>query len=225
MPEAIPAFTNSILLNNSSMTQICGTYQYFTLPVNRTLHLSIQHSSLAYICEDTLEEILHRATSVNLKSNKLQHLSSNWKTTQSNISSLFLAGNPIECGCEMLWMPNWLENAMSSKGRRLVPDYKDVICASGAEIGKPVYKINPVTMGCYPKETKTWVVIVSCTMGGLLLSASVILVIIHHQWKLVRWLVYKNFDKLLGDPDRNEDISDMTFDAFISFRSVISIDK
>ena len=126
-----------------------------------------------------------------------------WKTIKSAaLESLYLSGNPVECGCEMLWMANWMENSTSASGHRLVPDYKNVICASGAEMGTPVYKINPVKMGCYPKRTKTWIVIVSSSVGGLILIATVIMILLHWHWRLVRWLVYKNFDKLLGDPDR-----------------------
>ncbi len=166
-----------------------------------------------------MKDVLNGATTINLRYNQLQHLSLEWKNVKSNsLNSLLLAGNPIECGCEMLWMANWLENATSSKGKRLVPDYKDVICTSGAEMGKPVYKINPVRMGCYPKETQTWIVVVSGVIGGLILTITILLILIHRHWRLVRWLVYKNFDKLLGDPDRNEDISDITFDAFLTFR-------
>ncbi len=208
-------------MSKASKFELCGMYTYLAPGKNSISHLSIEDTNLFHICEDMLSRIIssNSLKSISFRNNKLRRLSAKWKTMENNVlESLYIAGNPVECKCEMLWMANWLENTTSSKGMRLVPDYKDVICASGAEIGKPVYMVDPITMGCYPERTKTWIVVVSSTIAGLILTITTILILIHHCWKLVRWLIYKNFDKLVGDPDRNEDITDITFDAFLSFR-------
>ena len=116
---------------------------------------------------------------------------------------------------------DWLENATGASGHRLVQDYQDVICATGPLAGTPVYKLNRVTMGCYPRHVQIWIIVTACSVGGIILCIVVLILVIHRHRRLVRWLIYKNFDKIVGDPDRNEDITDKQFDAFISFRLVI----
>ena len=116
----------------------------------------------------------------------------------------------------MLWLISWLNNTRVS-GQRLDQDYQDVICTGGQWNGTPVYKLNQVKMGCYPKNVATWIIIVSSVIGGLFLLSVIVTIIIHRKWNAVRWIIYKNFDALLGDPDRNEDLENMEFDAFLSF--------
>ncbi len=116
----------------------------------------------------------------------------------------------------MLWLISWLNNTRVS-GQRLVQDYQDVICTGGKLDGTPVYTLNRVRMGCYPHKVERWIIVVACIVSGLILIFVLVTIIIHRKWNAVRWIIYKNFDKLLGDPDRNEDLENMEFDAFLSY--------
>ncbi len=116
----------------------------------------------------------------------------------------------------MLWLISWLNDTRVS-GKRLVQDYQDVICTGGKLNGTPVYTLSRVKMGCYPKKVARWIIAVSSISSGLILISVIMAIIVHRKWNAVRWIVYKNFNKLLGDPDRNEDLDSMEFDAFLSF--------
>ncbi len=118
----------------------------------------------------------------------------------------------------MLWLVDWLSNATTPSGKRLVWDYKDVICGYGQEIGTPVYKLNPIKMGCFLNHSSKWMIQLSAGISVLTLILVISVLLIHRQKRLIRWIIYKNFDKLLGDPDRHEDITGAEFDAFLSFR-------
>ena len=141
-----------------------------------------------------------------------------WKNNTSHLEELWLEGNVFECGCDMLWMVDWLSNLTTPSGKRLVRDYKDVICKYGQEIGTPVYQLNPVKMGCYLNHSQKWIINAAAGIGCFVFVLVISVLLIYQQRRLVRWFIYKNFDKLLGDPDRNEDITGMEFDAFLSFR-------
>ena len=63
---------------------------------------------------------------------------------------MYIAGNPITCDCNMLWLISWM-NKFSSDGARIVRDYENVKC-SNTSTGKLIYKLTAVEMGCFPKE-------------------------------------------------------------------------
>ncbi len=176
------------------------------------------HGQIKIICDTTLNEILQHSNvkSLNLANNKLAKIPKKFNQTISHLKELWLGGNPVQCDCDMLWLISWLNNTRVS-GQRLVQDYQDVICTGGKLDGTPVYKLNQVQMGCYPEKVATWIIVVSSVIGSLLLLSVIVILIIHRKWNAVRWIIYKNFDKLLGNPDRNEDLDNTEFDAFLSY--------
>ena len=185
-------------------------------------HLNLFSAKIEFICQETLHEILHYSNIelLNLARNKLQIIPYMFNETisqqKTTLKKLYFGGNPVKCDCDMLWLISWLNNTRVS-GERLVQDYQDVICTGGILDGIPVYKLDKVKMGCYPEKVATWIVVAASIIGGLLLMSVIIAIIIHRKWNAIRWIIYKNFDKILGDPDRKEDIENIEFDAFLSY--------
>ena len=60
-------------------------------------------------------------------------------------------------------------------------------------------------------------IVVSSVTSIIILMLVILTIVIHRKWNVVKWIIYKNFDKLLGDPDRKEDLENMEFDGFLSF--------
>ncbi len=220
LPMNVPPFTDWIKIKKMDIGEFCTVNPYLSSEKGIISYLNIESSNIFSICDDTLKSVLHsrRLKKISFANNNLTSISKMWKTDSDHLERLWLGGNPIDCNCDMLWAMDWLENATGASGHRLVQDYQNVICATGPEAGTPVYKINRVKMECYPKHTPMWIIITACSVGGVILCIVVSILLIHRQWRLFRWLIYKNFDKLIGDRDRNEAIVDRQFDAFISFR-------
>ena len=206
---------------NNGIRKLCGKHGYLKRPSNIT-HINLYSGQIDFICDETLDEIFYNSKVIllNLAKNKLKTIPRKFNETgweQSNyLQKIFLGGNPVQCDCDMLWLISWLNNTRVS-GQSLVPDYKDMICAGGAWNGIPVYKLDKVKMGCYPKRVATWIIAVSSGIGSVLLVIVIVIIIVNRKWNAVRWVIFKNFDALLGDPDRNEDLEHMEFDAFLSF--------
>ncbi len=128
----------------------------------------------------------------------------------NHLDKLWLKGNPLECNCEMTWLIDWLSNG----GKHIVQDYQEVTCIQGMQIGQPIYMVKPLDMGCYFRNTTLFITMLLLgiitflviTMGLIVRSAD------------FRWVIYRNFGKLVGDPDKDENIDAMEFDAFVSFR-------
>ncbi len=192
-------------------------------PSSNVTHLNLFSGQIEVICDETLNEILHnsKVEVLNLADNRLKQIPQKFgeitnTRNDNSLKELWLGGNPVQCDCDMLWLIPWLNNTRVS-GRRLVHDYQDVICTGGKWNGTPVYKLDKVKMGCYPKKIAMWIIVVSSVVGSVAILFVIIAITIHRKWNAVRWIIYKNFDKLLGDPDRNEDIENMEFDAFLSY--------
>ena len=115
-------------------------------------HFDLQNSSVRHISDDFFSKIksINKTTLINLANNDLKSFPKTLRGT--SFSKVYLAGNPIDCNCQMLWFANWLNATEPLSENRIVKDYKQVVCTGGKWNGTQVYKLNATQMGCYPKN-------------------------------------------------------------------------
>ena len=115
-------------------------------------HFDLQNSSIQYITDIFFSKIqaVKKAKFLNLANNNLKTFPKTLNKT--NFSQVYLAGNPIDCTCDMLWFSHWLNRTEPQSQNRIVKDYKRVVCAGGRWNGTQVYNLSPVGMGCFPKN-------------------------------------------------------------------------
>ena len=115
-------------------------------------HFDLQNSSVLHIADGFFSKIksINKTKFLNLANNDLKTFPKSLEGT--NFSQVYLAGNPIDCNCEMLWFANWLNTTDPHSENRIVKDYEQVVCAGGTWNGTQVYKLNAKQMGCYPKN-------------------------------------------------------------------------
>ena len=115
-------------------------------------HFDLQYSGVFNIADDFFSEItpMKKTTFLNLANNYLKKFPKTLNGT--SFSEVYLAGNPIDCNCDMLWFAHWLNTTEPQSQNRIVKDYKRVLCAGGKWNGTQVYNLSPVRMGCYPKN-------------------------------------------------------------------------
>ena len=114
-------------------------------------HFDLQDSGVFNIADNYFSEIAitKRTTYLNLANNNLKTFPQTLNGT--SFSEVYLAGNPVDCNCDMLWFAEWL-NVTNQFGRRIVKDYKQILCVGGRWNGTQVYKLKAVEMGCFPKN-------------------------------------------------------------------------
>ena len=114
-------------------------------------HLDLRNSGVRNITDDFFSKIksIKKATFLNLANNNLNVFPKSLNGT--SFSQVYLAGNPIDCNCQMLWFANWLNTTDPNSENRIVKDYNQVVCVGGKWNGTQVYKLNAEQMGCYPK--------------------------------------------------------------------------
>ncbi|KAK9970208.1 hypothetical protein ABG768_026167 [Culter alburnus] len=94
--------TDIYIANQSSFTSINEK----DLNLYRSLrNLTVTNTRLTYISRQAFQSNL-KLQYLNLKENNLSYLS--WRTFHHlNISYLLLAGNPLQCSCENVWLKQW----------------------------------------------------------------------------------------------------------------------
>ena len=114
-------------------------------------HFDLQNSRVWEIAHDFFSNLqsIKKTTLLNLANNDLKTLPKSLNGT--NFSQVYLAGNPIECNCDMLWFADWLNTTDPQSQNRIVKDYRQVLCVGGEWNRNQVYKLNAVEMGCIPK--------------------------------------------------------------------------
>ena len=123
----------------------------------------------------------------------------------------------------MTWMVGWLNNFTTTSGDHVIVDYKDIFCHSGLSIGEPIYKLDEVSMGCFPKELTVLQKVgigVGTGVAGLMIIILSVLVIKRSRdikfflYYYCKWCTCFGVSK----DDRNENLKNMEYDAFLHYR-------
>ena len=201
------------------MKELCGSYPYLQSDAINVTRLNLKGSKVDRICDDTLDSILltSHLKWLNLAQNNLSQISQKFTSMSDHLERLWLSGNPIHCGCDMVWMVDWLPNAKAPSGGLLVQDYQNVTCGPGLKAGTPVWQLDKVQLGCFPKHLPGSTVVILSIFGGFVILCLVVITLVYKNRVFVRWLVYKHLGKLIG-VNSNEKLDDMKYDAFLSYR-------
>ena len=220
LPQSAPNFTNWILLENNNINKIYDFRDYLSeahfLHLGGNMLSSINDSFLLNL------QIKKTITWLKLARNRLTGMPTKIQEL-TYLQKIWLSGNPFHCDCSIIWMIGWLNNFTTSVGNHIVVDYQDVICHSGTAVGIPIYKLDKVLLGCYPKGLTKWqkvlIGIGSGTAGSIIIF--LFLIIIKRSRTLQFFIFYKlNIKSILS---LNKDLEDENvewkeYDAFLSYR-------
>ena len=126
-------------------------YLQWSENLNTIQHFDLQNSCILQVTDDFFSKIksIKKPVFLNLANNDLKAFPSALNGT--SFSQAYLAGNPIDCNCEMFWFAEYLNTTNPLTKSRIVADYDHVVCVGGKWDGAQVYKLNAEQMGCYPK--------------------------------------------------------------------------
>ena len=216
LPPSIPLSANWLVIRDREIANLCDAPEY----LNRIRYLSLPQNKVSNICDGFITAI-HNSQKLkwlNLGGNSLTSINSQIKSLD-NLEKIWLGDNKFHCDCSMTWMITWLNNFTTPTGDYTIVDYENIKCYSGMMKGTPVYKLNEVKMGCYPKLSTLQKV----GMGiGVVVAGFIIillLVIIIKRSREAKFLMYYYFklDTVPKD-DKDENVDDMEYDAFFCYR-------
>ena len=210
LPEEtdVPNDTNWQDFSYSQMTSFHANKLY----LGNILTLNLSHNNISEIVIENIQR-LSNVKKLDLSHNRLKHLPKIF-TKLKGFTHLWLRNNSFVCDCNTQWLKNWMENFLiSTTDIQVVQDYDKIRCDSGILIKN----LDPVEMGCYPKELTLWQKI----LVGLSASVTIVLVIaiiaISRRWNEVRLFMYLHFD-ILDRNDKGENLEGIDSDGFVSHR-------
>ena len=222
MPSSVPYYTDWVLLENSKVQSVIGTFGY----LNKITFLNLQKNRIKLLPDSFINEVIQSENLkwLNLANNKLTSLP---LTVQklNNLEQIWLSGNPFYCDCEMTWMTGWLNNFTTPSGKHAIIDYKQLKCNSGMMVERPIYKLDKVEMGCFPAKLTLWQKLAIEFAAGIavtIISGLTVLVIKRSRDIKFFLYYYCKWCSCFGIPkdDKNEYLNSMEYDAYLSYRYI-----
>ena len=125
LPQDILNDTHWLILTDNNLGELFEPKAY----LKEVSHINISSSKITRVSTNITELMTEGKTYFNLRNNSLRNLPEVITNTR-NTTELWIAENPYECNCDMIWMRDWLVQATN------VMDKENAICASGDMIGK-----------------------------------------------------------------------------------------
>ena len=222
LTPAVPAGTDWLVMENNQITELAGNFEY----LGNIWSLDLQGNKIEALPVTLIEQIQKGGNVqwLNLAHNKLAEIPDGIQDL-TFLQRVWLSDNPFKCDCKMTWMIEWLNNFTTPLGEHIVVDYNQLICNSGLNIGDPIYRLDPVAMGCYPNRWGT-LQIAGVTIGAI---ASVVVIVVLsvslvRKSKSVRFFIFHKL-KIRSVlywkvNEEEEDLENMKYDAYLTYRCV-----
>ena len=150
LPTSVPNDTQWLVMDNDQVSKLSTPYGYF----DKIWFLNLRDNAVDYISDDFLDGLKtmqQQLRWLDLRNNKLEMIPRKIKEL-TFLEKVWLNGNPIHCDCRMLWMIGWLNNFTLPNRKHVIVDYTDITCSTGKMAGIPLFVLDEVTMGCFPKQ-------------------------------------------------------------------------
>ena len=174
--------------------------------------MNLSNNVISDIKDELLENLEKGKIEVlDLRNNSLNRLPHRI-TNLSTLREIWFSNNPFICDCGMLWMKDWM-GTFNKSGKMVVQDYYALQCING--LG-PIYDLDPVKMGCFPRGLTLWEKILIGLSVIIAIAIVIAIIAISRRWEEVKWFMYLHFD-ILDTSDTKEN-PDAENDALVSYR-------
>ena len=221
LPPSVEQNTNYLIVSSVNITCLCDSFDYF----DEIELLDVSRNNISSVC-DKFWNLLEKSANIkyfNLAGNNIRVISKKLRNIK-HLRQVWLSDNPFHCDCGITWMKDLLNNFTTPTGEHIIVDYKDVKCKTGMMIGKALYNLNEVDMGCFPSKWTTWQKI-GVGIGAVVAVILILLtIVITKRSRELKFLIYYYFkvDTIPKD-DKNENVDNMEYDAFFCYRLLNNI--
>ncbi|KAI8497199.1 TIR domain [Branchiostoma belcheri] len=104
--------------------------------------LYLNHSGLRYLAANTFQDLV-KLQKLHLENNKLKSVPENLFSGLKKLTLLGIHGNPLTCGCDVLWFANWLRSRayLLSQGR-------NVSCVASTKVTRDILSLSAAQFDC-----------------------------------------------------------------------------
>ncbi len=210
-----------ILMTNNQINDLCETskrqgvgnvymFPFFIPPTVEVIDL--KNNSLQSICDDFFRRFDHSShiqlKKIDLRQNQLTTLSKYVLTNQFNLDFvILLEGNKFLCTCDNTWLKDWIV----LQPNEWLPDLKSVECRDRR--GNNFVDMKESEMDCNTRWQN--VTIGLATAVGIIVLITMPLYRMRTKIKI--WMFLRFGWHPLDKGDNDDDITDMDYDAFISY--------
>ena len=220
LPPTVPHGTDWFLLIDSQVKILAGDIYY----LNSIVYLNLNTNHIESITDDFINTVNKNQSLrwLNLANNYLATIPSNIQKL-TFLQKIWLGGNVFDCHCSMTWMVGWLNNFTTSKGEHIIIDYKDVYCHSGLNIGDPIYKLDEVSMGCFPNKWSLFQKVgVGIGSAVAVVIITVLMIISVRNSRSLRFFIFHKLNvrsALYWNANKEDDnLETMKYDAYLTYR-------
>ena len=127
----------------------------------------------------------------------------------------------------MTWVIDWLNNFTTSSGEHVIAGYENIKCHSGMMVGVPIAQLDKVNMGCFPSKLtlrqKIAIGIAAIVAGIIIITLTALVIKRSRDVKFFFYYYFKWCTCFGPKDDKNENLDNIEYDAFLSYRLVPDI--
>ncbi|XP_078661465.1 uncharacterized protein LOC144905603 [Branchiostoma floridae x Branchiostoma belcheri] len=196
-------------LDGNNISEI-NTKVFKSLSELRELYLN--HSGVRYLAANTFQD-LAKLQKLHLENNKLKSLPENMFSGLKKLTLLGIHGNPLTCGCDVLWFANWLRSRAY-----LLPQGRNISCVEGAKVTRDILSLSAAQFDCedlQAAQARTRLIIGLSIALVLVTILLVCVIVIVKRKEDIQVYLYARYGWRFREED--DDDEDKEYDAFLSY--------
>ncbi|KAI8480324.1 TIR domain [Branchiostoma belcheri] len=174
--------------------------------------LYLNHSGVRYLSTDTFLD-LESLQKLHLENNKLQSLPENIFAGLKRLTLLGIHGNPLTCGCNVLWFANWLQSRVY-----LLSQGRNVSCVASTKVTREILSLSAAQFDCDDQQAaqarNQLIVSVSIPLLVLVIIILVCAIVIVKRKEAIQVYLYARYGWRFREEEEDED---KEYDAFLSY--------
>ncbi|XP_078689233.1 uncharacterized protein LOC144920757 [Branchiostoma floridae x Branchiostoma belcheri] len=211
IPEDLEYFISLeiLRLDGNNISEMNSTV-FKSLSNLRELYLN--HSGVRYLSADIFLN-LESLQKLHLENNKLQSLPENIFAGLKRLTLLGIHGNPLTCGCDVVWFTNWLKSRVY-----LLSQGRNVSCVASTEVTREILTLSAAQFDCYDQQAaqarNQFIVSVSIPLLVLVIIILVCAIVIVKRKEAIQVYLYARYGWRFREEEEDED---KEYDAFLSY--------
>ncbi|XP_019614236.1 PREDICTED: toll-like receptor Tollo [Branchiostoma belcheri] len=178
--------------------------------LSRLRELYLNNSGVKYVEADTFQNLAN-LRELQLENNKLKSIPENMFSGLKKLTLLGIRGNPLTCGCDVLWFANWLRSRVY-----LLSQGRNVSCVASAKVSREILSLSVAEFDCedlQAAQARTRLIIGLSIPLVLVTILFFCVIVVVKQKEAIQVYLYARY----GWRFREEDDEDKEYDAFLSY--------
>ncbi|XP_019613475.1 PREDICTED: toll-like receptor Tollo [Branchiostoma belcheri] len=174
--------------------------------------LYLNHSGVRYLAADSFHD-LAKLQKLHLENNKLKSLPENTFSGLKKLTLLGIHGNPLTCGCDVLWFANWLRSRVY-----LLSQGRNVSCVASTKVTRDILSLSAAQFDCEDLQAAQARTRLTIGLSIALVLVTIILVfviVVVKRKEDIQVYLYARYGWRFREEE--EDDEDKEYDAFLSY--------